>query len=60
MHDWYVEVPLPLTVRGAESKCTLEGSTLRIRAPLHDTEAGTGLFISALFEPSFAPYAFSP
>ena len=59
-HDWYVEVPLPLTVRGAESKCTLEGNTLRICAPLHDTEGGTGLFISTLFEPSYGPYALSP
>src|SRR3954464_10102257 len=42
-HDWYEEIPLPVTVDGAKSVCTLDNDMLRVRAPLEDTPASTGL-----------------
>ncbi len=60
-HDWYIELPLPITVDGAKSKCTLEGTMLRIRAPFNETPTGTGLAIRALFEnPFVGPHTLVP
>lgn len=49
-HDFYVELPLPANVDGTRSRCTLEGTTLLIRAPCRDTPARTGLVITTLLE----------
>jgi len=53
-HDWYVEVRLPPTVDGANSKCTLRGTRLRVSAPLEDTPASTALAIRTFFEQTAA------